>query len=379
MRLLILAEDFYPNISGGAHARWRFCQLAAQRGHDVTVFTPKRDGTPRNETVDGVHIKRPFPAKPSNVPAYATLALITRTIYSVLLFGFLVWWLRGRSFDGIHSASHSMHWVGKTLSTLYGMPLVTFIGYTPSANGTFQWRPSFLRERVNFRLFMGQRVFCRSQEVASILRDTTGGRVDTIHGILNTERVQEAADRSETEHKLSRQRFGFSDGERVLIFVGRLVPIKNPLAAIKTLASLSSNYVLLVVGDGPMSTAVREHAERAGVADRVRFAGKLPHDHTLECIAWSECLLLSSHEEAYPTAVFEALALGTDVIATPVGVLPDIEHERLHLGAIEEFPTLIKSRNIVSTSGIDEDVLDQYSMERYTEEILTTFEELTTD
>jgi glycosyltransferase involved in cell wall biosynthesis len=268
-----------------------------------------------------------------------------------------------------------MHWVGKILSIVYGMPLITFIGYTPSANGTFRWRPSYLRERVNFRLFMGQRVFCRSQDVASLLRDATGGSVDVIHGILNTERVREAGELSEAERESLRRRFDFSDGERALIFVGRLVPIKNPVGALKTLASLPSDYVLLVVGDGPMDTAVREHAERAGVADRVRFAGKLPHDETLECIAWSDCLLLSSHEEAYPTAVFESLALGTDVVATPVGVLPDIEHERLHLGTLEEFPTLIKS----GTSGIDEDVLNQYSMKRYTEEILTAFEELITD
>jgi hypothetical protein len=162
MRLLVLAEDFYPNVSGGAHARFRFCQLAVRSGYDVTVFTPAREGTDSHETVDGVEIRRPFPAKPASTPAYATLAILTRTVYSFVLFWYLLWWLRGRRFDGIHSASHSMHWVGKLLSLAYRLPLVSFVGYTPSANGSFHFRPNFVRERVNFRLFMGSHVFCRS-------------------------------------------------------------------------------------------------------------------------------------------------------------------------------------------------------------------------
>jgi len=378
LSLVVLAEDFYPNVSGGAHARFRFCELAAERGHDVTVYTPRRDETPVREVVEDIKIVRPFRAKPSNVPAFATLARITRTLYSVALFWYLLWHLHGQEIDGFHSASHSMHWVGKFLSLLYRRPLVTFIGYTPSANKPWQLHPKFLRERLNFRLFMGSVVFCRSQRVAKIVRDASGADVSVLHGILNTDRLQSAA--AGFDQTDIRDRFDLDTDDRFLLFVGRLVPIKNPMAAVDVLAALSEEYTLVMIGDGPQASTVKAYADDLEVDGRVRFAGQLPHEETLQCIAAADTLLLPSNTEAYPTAVFEALALRSHVVATPVGVLPEIDHPRLSLGTVDELPALVTDSNRGAdgegAGDVDEVTLDQYSMERYTERMLGAFTSL---
>lgn len=377
MHLLVLAEDFYPNTSGGAYVRWRFCQLAVERGHDITVFTPHKDGLARAETVDGVSIHRPFPVKPASVPTYAPLAVVTRIVASVLFFVYLLWWLREQDVDGLHSASHLTHWVGKALSVLYDLPLVTFVGYTPSLEPEPSRSPQLLLERVNFRLFMGDTVFCRTPAVQEVIERYTDSPVQVLHGILNRERITEIA--STVDRDQRRAELGVAANETLLVFVGRLVPIKNPAGAIKVVSELPSKYTLAVVGDGDEREAVERAVREHDVEDRVQLCGALPHEATLATISAADGLLLPSHTEAYPTVVFEALALNSAAFVTPVGILPTIDHPQLHVGTVDEFPRLIIQSSSGSSGGLDTETLELFSMERYTDELCTAFDEQATD
>jgi glycosyltransferase involved in cell wall biosynthesis len=248
VHLVVLAEDFYPTVSGGAHTRWRFCQLAAERGHAVTALTPRREGTSGHEIVDGVEIVRPFPAKPASLPAYTTLARAFRLAFSVALFVYALWLLRGRRVDAVHSASASTHWVGRALAALRDRPLVSFVGYTPSVRSSFAWTPAFLRERFNFRVCMGETVFCRSSRVKRVLERSGNDDVRVLHGTVHAERIRAAAG---TDPGTVRERYGIPEGARLLVFAGRLVPIKTPVRAVEVVADLPGEYHLLVLGDGP--------------------------------------------------------------------------------------------------------------------------------
>lgn len=374
MRLLVLAEDFYPNISGGAHTRWRFCQLAAERGHEITVFTPRGSETPANEQVDDVEICRPYRAKPASLPAYSSLARMTRALFSVLLFFHLAWWLQGKDFDGIHSASTSMHWVGKGLSLLYEFPLVTFIGYTPSVSEDQRLSFQLLRERIAVRLFMGDIVFCRLERVRRVLTERTSKPVRTIDGILQEPRIRTVA--RTVDRDRVRDRFDLDGNDRLLLFVGRLVPVKNPAGALGVVEALPETHHLLIVGEGPERSTLQQLANERGLTDRVRFLGELPHDETLEMIAAADVLVVTSDIESYGTAALEALALSTPVASTPVGVLTEMDHDRVSLASIEDLPRVLESMDRLGTDELDEDVLEQYSMTRYTDTILEAFAEL---
>jgi glycosyltransferase involved in cell wall biosynthesis len=376
MKLLVLAEDFYPNVSGGANTRWRFCQLAERRGHDVTVFTPLREETPRRETVDGVEIRRPFHAKLGRVPAYSTLALVTRTAFTAILFLYLVVWLRGHPFDGVHSASTSMHWVGKILSWLYGLPLVTFIGFTPSAGGDWEWSPAFVRERINFHLFMGDVVLTRTERVKTILEEITDADMGLIDGILHEKKIRSVA--SDLNAARERSALGVAGDEKLLVYVGRLVPIKNPTTVVEVLADLPDEYQLAIVGDGPSRGAVEKRAAELDVADRVTLLGEQEHVDTLAIIAAADALLLTSDVESYAAVVFEALALGTSVVSTPVANLDAVDHPDLRLVSVDEFVPTLQRLDPDPESEVDEAVLETYSIERYTDRILAAFETLAT-
>jgi D-inositol-3-phosphate glycosyltransferase len=107
----------------------------------------------------------------------------------------------------------------------------------------------------------------------------------------------------------------------VLVFVGRLQPLKAPDVAVLTLAALRRrrpdlDVELLVVGgasgngDGEPARLARLAAAK-GIADRVRFLAPRPHD----------LVLMPSWSESFGLVALEAQACGTPVVAAGVGGL----------------------------------------------------------
>jgi glycosyltransferase involved in cell wall biosynthesis len=81
---------------------------------------------------------------------------------------------------------------------------------------------------------------------------------------------------------------------------------------------------LLVAGDGPDLDDVRREATERGLDGRVRFVGPLGRDDVLTLFRAADASLLSSSWENFPHTVVEALAVGTPVIATAVGGVPEL-------------------------------------------------------
>jgi len=347
--------------------------LAVERGHDVTVFTSHEEELPRSEVVDGVDIRRPFPVKPDSIPVYSPIAVVTRIAASVLFFGYLCWWLRDTDVDGLHSASHLTHWVGKSLSVLYNLPLVTFIGYTPSVDSDPSLSPQLFLERVNFRLFMGETIFCRNPRTKDKIEQYTDGTVAVLHGILNQNRITDAVTTADREQR--RADLSVDETDKLLVYVGRLVPIKNLSAQWRYSRSFHREYTLAIVGDGNERETVERAVREYDIEDRVRICGLLPHEEALETIAAADALVFPSHAESYGAVVFEALTLKTTVFATPVGAVPVVDHPRLHVDLLDEFPRLISETTIESAEGLDTETLERFSMERYTDGLLGAFEE----
>jgi len=114
------------------------------------------------------------------------------------------------------------------------------------------------------------------------------------------------------------------DGERRdLVFAGRLTRQKALATAIDAVARVPEAR-LVVVGDGPERAGLEERARRLGLNGRVRFLGSLPRAAVLDELARARAAILSSDWENFPHAAVEALAVGTPVVATAVGGVPEV-------------------------------------------------------
>jgi D-inositol-3-phosphate glycosyltransferase len=114
----------------------------------------------------------------------------------------------------------------------------------------------------------------------------------------------------------------------VLLFVGRIQPLKGLDVAVRALAAMRRDDAeLVVVGgpsgvDGPAELArVRSLVTELGVEGRVRFVDPQPHHLLSTWYRAADVVLVPSRSESFGLVALEAAACGVPVVAAAVGGL----------------------------------------------------------
>ncbi len=129
----------------------------------------------------------------------------------------------------------------------------------------------------------------------------------------------------------ARQALGMEPQVPVLLFVGRIQPLKAPDVAIRAVAELDrlghGDARLVVVGgasgaEGDAETA-RAHAlvDELGLHDRVDFVPPQPHHILSTYYRAADLALVPSRSESFGLVALEAAACGVPVVASAVGGL----------------------------------------------------------
>ena len=115
--------------------------------------------------------------------------------------------------------------------------------------------------------------------------------------------------------------------QRFFLLPGRLVESKGHRFVLEALAELRSQGLQLpvrIVGEGPSGDQLVELARVLGVESQCRFTGGMAHDQLLQEMSSAWATLVPSQAEAFGMVNVESLAVGTPVIASAVGGIPDI-------------------------------------------------------
>jgi N-acetyl-alpha-D-glucosaminyl L-malate synthase BshA len=115
------------------------------------------------------------------------------------------------------------------------------------------------------------------------------------------------------------------DGQRLLVHVSNFRAVKRPADCVEILARVRAegeNARLIMVGDGPESSAVRYRAEQLGMNGNVIFVGK--QANISDYMGVADVFLLPSELESFGLAALEAQACEAPVIATRIGGIPEV-------------------------------------------------------
>ncbi|WEK42720.1 MAG: glycosyltransferase [Candidatus Sphingomonas colombiensis] len=104
----------------------------------------------------------------------------------------------------------------------------------------------------------------------------------------------------------------------LVVSVGALIPRKGHDIVIDAVARLDG-VSLLIAGEGAARAALETQIARAGLGDRVRLLGSVPHGDLPALIAAADVMALASASEGLANAWVEALACGTPIVISPAG------------------------------------------------------------
>jgi len=131
----------------------------------------------------------------------------------------------------------------------------------------------------------------------------------------------------------ARKHLGLPEASTVVLFVGHLYPVKNPLLALcavlkaMDMAQAERDWRLVFVGEGGLRGDLVAYAEKEGLGDTVRFAGERPPAEVAAYMQAADVLCVSSNDEGLPNVIREGFASGLPVAATRVGGISEIVTE----------------------------------------------------
>ncbi|BCS80361.1 glycosyltransferase family 4 protein [Anaerocellum diazotrophicum] len=115
--------------------------------------------------------------------------------------------------------------------------------------------------------------------------------------------------------------------EDYIIFVGRLSYEKGIMTLLQAMKELNDEVKLLIVGDGPLRDEVIKFIQKNNLKN-TKYLGPQKREKVLELIGKAKFLVFPSlWFEGFPMVLLEAFSVGTPVLASNLGGIPEIVEE----------------------------------------------------
>jgi glycosyltransferase involved in cell wall biosynthesis len=301
MRIAMVSAHYAPFAGGVESHVEEIAKRLADYGETVEILTHRDDpDLPDTEMRDGVLVRR------HKVPVTSQHFGVSPAVWATLL-------RHRHRYDVVHA--HGYHSAAPLAATMAGAsPLV----FTPHYHGTGH---SPLRKAIHVpyraagmvMAARSQRIICVSHAEANLFLThfpSARPRVTVIPNGADLERITKAEP--------------FPDAGPVVLTGGRLQSYKQIDRIVEAMALTPPGLRLVVTGDGPERGALEALAAERGLAERVRFIGRVETDLLYRWYASADVFCSMSSNEAMPVTILELLAAGARVVASDIPAHRDI-------------------------------------------------------
>ena len=309
MRILQVSPFYPPHVGGIEFHVEALSRKLVEAGHEVVVFTSNVPRSRSSEVVDGVEIHR-------FISLFAPLN-------NPLMPGMFFKLLSSGEFDIIHVHGHfHMSSTFALLSTGFRRRPVVLTSHGALLN-LRGWRKVveivFNKTVGKWTLKSVDKIIALSRTQADILEKLGAERqkMAIIPLWIDSNRIALQADvaKFRNMYKL--------DDRRVILFVGRLLPIKGLIYLIEAAKDTETKPAVVIIGgeapgySGTKQT-LEQKVEELGLEQDIFFLGEFPKQDLGAAYMAADLFVLPSLGEGMPLALLEAMAHGKCAVATNV-------------------------------------------------------------
>ncbi|MEA4957350.1 N-acetyl-alpha-D-glucosaminyl L-malate synthase [bioreactor metagenome] len=316
MKIAMIGQ-FPPHIGGvGVHINSLSKELL-KNGEEVFVITyphKKIQNELNKDYMDNNGIKV-IGTRGINIPGL-------RSLFYVLFGTFnLIKIVRKYDIDIIHG--HYLYPAG-LIAVLGGLFTKKKVYVTSHGSDMFCLYPKhkFMRPVIKFVLKRADVVLAVSESLKEEILKTGIPNIDKkVHLNWNTVNINEFKIADDDSRYNFKNELNIPEKKPIILFVGNVIKRKNVATIIDAKKQLDSDCVLVVVGDGPLLSSLKEKVDLEKIDD-VIFTGA--RSDIANVIQSSSLLILPSYSESFGLVLIEALACGKPVIGSNVGGIKEI-------------------------------------------------------
>lgn len=320
MRLLLVTQDFPPDVGGIQTYSWEVARHLAGRVEALSVVAPDRPGAAPVDRAAPFPVTR-LPARPDLLP--------------LLLFPTLPGRARRRQVDVAVHAQWQTVGASVLSRALFGRPRHVVC----AAHGReLLFNPASAYPGLGAAYDRVRRGLLRQVDAALPVSDYTAGLLreqgvppGRTHVVPNGTNPEHFCPR---DGATLRRRLGLA-GRSLLLTVGRLVRRKGIGTVLRALPAIAEGHpdvAYVIAGTGPDRARLERLAGRLGVRDRVHFAGRVAHDRLPLYYSAADLFVMPAREpppdvEGFGLVFLEAGACGTPVLGSRAGGIPEAIRE----------------------------------------------------
>jgi glycosyltransferase involved in cell wall biosynthesis len=212
--------------------------------------------------------------------------------------------------DIVHTHMHNGKYWGRLAAVAAGVPYIVHTEHNSEFARGFQRAAAAALASRTARFVAFSRG--HAERLASAERIPPGKIAIIPNGIAFRPPAPNARERG-------RRLLGVTGDQRAVIMIGRLEPVKNHELALRAFAQLPPELArvakLCIVGAGSLDESLRALADALGLADSIAFMGF--RSDALDLLAGADVMLMTSHNEAMPISLIEAMSAALPVATVP--------------------------------------------------------------
>jgi len=315
MRIGFFTDTYRPYISGAVTSMENSSLQLRALGHEVTTFAPRYPQSP--DDAEGI---TKFPS--FAFPGYEGLRITAPFPKKKLDQNFRL--------DIVHAHSpFIMGRLGSRFAQENNLPTVfTCHSLYPEYSQYAPFLTSLVETVIEDYLVQFcnkcQRIIAPSEIVKSTIKNWgVAVPISVVPTGIDTTNFRSGLDSSWV-----RRSFGVSEGDKMLLYVGRLAKEKRLGFLLRSFGKLihadSDRYHLVLAGEGPELPELRLLATKLRIAHKVTFAGPLPHEKVVSCYKEADLFLFASTIETQGLVLMEAMTAGLPVVAVDSAVTREV-------------------------------------------------------